>query len=539
MKKNYYLLMLLVSLLSCKKDANIVSSLEKPDTSALRSAMVTTATTVAVVKDTIPPTTAVNVKTYGALGDGVHDDTQAIQNAINAKSVLVFTKGTYIINKTLVMRSGVSIYGTNGATIKAGPSMSGTLLISGRYFSLNSVSGSSVVNLKFLPSTKNFTPGAWANAVFYISNSPKNSFKYNIITFNQAYNASGIEGFWVSGAGSTNNFIGYNKLYTAGMEYAESGASYNIIIGNTIQNAHSNGLSSHGNSTIYCKSNQVINNTVINAGHMGIEDWGKVDGTLLKGNVVSGTGKSPSESADGMGMSLVGINTVAVLNTLSDAKLMYMEIGGNHNCRIDSNLINDAASLIPGIVVNFRGSTPANTRAASSKVGYNTIYNCWEGISVEGDYTPAATIIGNKIYNSKYIAINVNSNSSFNVNVTANNIIYSKPNVQSRNAIVVYSTKLSSAQIITETNNTITYNTSANGGAMREIALLVAINNINFTGNKVIGNNIKAGGIKVSGISANGNKFTGITLVNNSFSGALVELAGMSFKTNTNNVTLN
>jgi hypothetical protein len=533
MKKNYFLFLLLTGLFSCKKEANFT---ETPPKAA--AAAVTAGTTAAVLKDTIPPASATNVKTYGALGDGVHDDTQAIQNAINGKSILVFTKGTYIINKTLTMRSGVSIYGTNGAALKAGPAMSGTLLVSGRYFSLNSVSGSSVVNLKFLPSTKSFTPGAWANSVFYIANSPKNSFKYNTINFTQAYKDAGIEGFWVSGTGSTNNFIGYNKLYTAGMEYAESGASYNIIIGNTIQNSHSNGLSAHGNTSVYCKGNQVINNTIINAGHMGIEDWGNMDGTILRGNVVSGTGKSPTQSSDGMGMSLVGVNTVAVQNTLSDAKLMYMEIGGNHNLRIDSNLINDAASLIPGIVVNFRSSTPAVAKTASSKIGYNTINNCWEGISVEGDFTPAATVIGNRVNNSKYIAINVNSNSSFNVNVSNNSVTFSKPNVQARNAIVFYTSKLSAAQIATETNNTVTYTSAANGGAMREIALLIALNNMNLTGNKVIGNNIKAGGVKISAISANGNKFLGMTFLNNTFSGALVELAGISFKANTNNVTL-
>jgi hypothetical protein len=215
-----------------------------------------------------------------------------------------------------------------------------------------------------------------------------------------------------------------------------------------------------------------------------------------------------------------------------------MEIGGNHNNRIDSNLINDAASLIPGIVVNFRGSTPLNAKTASSRIGYNTINNCWEGISVEGDYTPAATVIGNRINNSKYIAINVNSNSSFNVSVTGNSINYSRPNVQSRNAIVFYTSKLLATQFSSEINNTVTYTSGANGGAKREIALLIAVNNINLTGNKVVGNNIKAGGVKISAISANGNIFSGITLLNNTFSGALVELAGLRFKTQGNNTTL-
>jgi hypothetical protein len=535
MKKSYLFLLLLSVFFSCKKEVTII----QPNELVASSVVTSLASTAAVNQDTVPPASAISVKNYGAVGDGVKDDTQAIQAAINKASVILLPKGTYIINQTLVLRSGIKIYGTNGATIKAGPSMSGTLLVSGRYFSLNSVSGSSIINIGFQPSaTKAFTPGAWANAVIYISNSPKNSFKYNVFNFKQSYAAAGIESFWVSGTGSTNNFLGYNKMYTLGLEYAEAGASYNTIIGNYIENAHSNGMSAHGNATVFCTNNQVINNKVINAGHMGIEDFGKTSGTLLKGNIISGTGKSPTEGADGMGMSLVGVNTVAVLNTLSDAKLMYMEIGGNHNQRIDSNLINDANSLIPGIVVNFRGATPAGSKAASSSIGYNSVWNCWEGISVEGDINPNAKITGNKVYDSKYIAINVNSNAGFNVNVSGNTIIYNKPSVQSRNAICGYSSNLSSAQIFTVANNTITYNKSATGGKMREISLLVALNNVSFTGNKVYGNNILAGGLKIQGISANGNKFSGITLLNNVFNGALMDISGLSLKTVSSNTVL-
>lgn len=57
----------------------------------------------------------VNVRDFGAVGDGQHDDTKAIQAALllAAKGVF-FPAGTYITTKTLVVRDNLSIYGDPG-----------------------------------------------------------------------------------------------------------------------------------------------------------------------------------------------------------------------------------------------------------------------------------------------------------------------------------------------------------------------------------------------------------------------------------------
>lgn len=57
----------------------------------------------------------VNVKDFGAVGDGATDDTEAIQAALSAASKAVFfPAGTYITTKTLVVGDNLSLYGDPG-----------------------------------------------------------------------------------------------------------------------------------------------------------------------------------------------------------------------------------------------------------------------------------------------------------------------------------------------------------------------------------------------------------------------------------------
>lgn len=90
-------------------------------------------TTTAKPTTTLPPTTSttttsttststtsttlpgmLSVKNYGAVGDGVTDDTAAIQRAIDAcptGGTVSFPAGTYAINSTVYLRSGITITG--------------------------------------------------------------------------------------------------------------------------------------------------------------------------------------------------------------------------------------------------------------------------------------------------------------------------------------------------------------------------------------------------------------------------------------------
>ena len=62
-----------------------------------------------------------SVKDFGAVGDGITDDSQAIQNALNAASgrSVVFPAGTYIILSTIEVFQDTLIRGIGHAVLKS------------------------------------------------------------------------------------------------------------------------------------------------------------------------------------------------------------------------------------------------------------------------------------------------------------------------------------------------------------------------------------------------------------------------------------
>jgi len=513
----------LLALFSCKKD--VVT----PATDLSKSKLSGSFAAATVVSDTIPPANAVNVKTYGATGNGSTDDTEALQNAINAQNVLVLSGGTYIINTTLTVRSGVSIYGINGATIKSGSALSGKLLTAGTYMITNGASKVNIVNLNFSPGSEAFALGTWSNSCIYIGNSVSTAIKYNRFNFTQPYQAIGIEGVWVSGAGSKGNYIGHNVFNTVGIVYAEAGTAGTITIANTVNNSHSNALCSYGNSTTNCTGNQVINNTINNAGYNGINDWGTTFGTIIKGNVINGSGKSPSQGADGEGIQAVGVNTIVSLNTIKDAQAEYIEVGSVDK-KIDSNVIVDTQGLAEGIVINCVSPLRVGATSTVASIVHNNITGCSSAIEIIGTYSPNANLVNNYISNPFQMGINVNSNASnYNVIASGNTVSITTPNkgTGNRRAISSYASLLTSGQLFTITNNTITYTSGAAGGTHGEVALFPFTNNATITGNVVNSNSIKTGNNYVTALSSDGSKFTGYTIKNNTFTGSVVyDLSG-------------
>ncbi len=106
-----------------------ITDLDTTDKTNVVSAINENFAAISDINDKISDMQIVNVKDYGAKGDGSTDDTTAIQNAVNAatNAVVYFPAGTYIISSTITIGSNATIVGINKtkSIIKRSATMTG------------------------------------------------------------------------------------------------------------------------------------------------------------------------------------------------------------------------------------------------------------------------------------------------------------------------------------------------------------------------------------------------------------------------------
>ena len=476
----------------------------------------------------VPKVTIKNVRELGAKGDGQNDDYDILQSIINKNDTVLFDGGIYIINNTLKIKSGSVIIGINGAVIKAGSNMMGTLMSNARYFNVTDVKQAKISGFVFQPSVKDFIISKWHDATILVSNSVDVTIADNIFDFKLPYDILGYEAVWVTGPKSNNTQIKNNKLYSVGIKYAENGANGTIVESNIIRNSHSNALTANGNSSLI-KGCKLLNNTIENSGRMAIEDWGYVDGTIIEGNNIVGCGKGTSQAADGMGISAVGINSHVTNNRIVDAKTYYLEVGGNHNIIAKDNIIIDTEKKGTGIILNYTGVLPPGITSSYSQVINNTITGCQKAIHIFGPSYANCIVKENKIIDPKDRGISI-ENFSVTNNITISRNFFTINNTTTITRILLNTNNnlaigLSKQNVIIDDNH-ITYNPSASGGTGFDIGLLVSSDRVAITNNEIIGNNNKSGGYGILGLTCNGGTATNLTITKNNISGTVVDLKG-------------
>lgn len=78
-----------------------------------------------------------SVKTYGAVGDGVADDTAAFNNALASSTAIYIPPGTYKITSTLAVPNNTTLYGAGRGTSKLLHAFNGDMMTLGNYSGLS------------------------------------------------------------------------------------------------------------------------------------------------------------------------------------------------------------------------------------------------------------------------------------------------------------------------------------------------------------------------------------------------------------------
>jgi len=357
-----------------------------------------------------------NVKDYGAKGDGISDDTQAIKSAINACDILHFPSGTYMVSSTIVIPSNKTLIGAKGSILKA--------------VNDNAISDAIIKNQNWLKGNDAWITidgleidGNNGKQDKHIGNDYKGIWFKNVSNFKIqqciVHNCYGQTGSGVFVQNASNGDISHNSVYDNGGDGIQVyyGSSFIIIANNLVVNNKQIGIESEGRNGInyidyrntnmniignICKSNidhniligwtdnsNIANNVCTGSLHNGIELLGSKSISVTS-NVVHSNGdnnnwadinvtaESFNENGRNKYITLTG-------NQLGNSLYNSIKVDTSYNIVITNN---NSLSQSNGIII---GSSSAGIMIES-----NYIASKYAGIKIESSIDKI-TIIGNQI----------------------------------------------------------------------------------------------------------------------------------------------
>ncbi|WP_144910438.1 right-handed parallel beta-helix repeat-containing protein [Mucilaginibacter frigoritolerans] len=296
---------------------------------------------------------------FGAIGDGVHDDTEALKKALNATGDITFKKGrVYKITNTVIVKSVKKIIDLNNSTINRDPSKIG--------FSFENCNTIVFKNGKILCSAKPIAGAGSENCINYVQ--CKNITTTKLII--DGSNEMGIAHIACIGVIASYNNIkncyrdGIHEIYCANVQVFENTLSNikddalachdygtdgqklfirkngytqasNIkIYNNVINNAY------QGISSISCKNIEITNNTIsstvgagiaiFNTQAINIGGTARVNGAIIQNNKINnscGSQKIMGIMYDNNGQNSTGrgaifVGTLGTNGQLNDATIL-------------------------------------------------------------------------------------------------------------------------------------------------------------------------------------------------------------------------
>jgi parallel beta-helix repeat protein len=370
----------------------------------------------------------VNVKKYGAIGDGLIDDTIAIQNALNAENIVIIPKGDFKV-KDLTLKTGQQLL--ISGNLNYDPASSGSMItassldgvgIYGFGGTLNGNGNDTATSITLAGCTNSIVKGLRIKT-FLNKGISLNNCDGVIVSENNVSGGSGTSGAGISVFGATcyrctvtNNVVDGNRI-----GISVNGGGYHTINSNTCDANALSGImldgivtgSGDGTKHSTVKGNVITNCS--NSGYGGIYLGNGSSYNDISNNISSKNARSGIRFSAGSGFALYGnilSNNILRENSYHGVEMSYgyqTIIAGNSiynntqrgivgsysdNCKISDNIIrgntqqgifwqsgntsindNQATGNDKGIELAYGGSSPNNNVITGNDLSGNTTSN--------------------------------------------------------------------------------------------------------------------------------------------------------------------
>ncbi len=336
-----------------------------------------------------PAVTGTNVRSYGAVGDGLTDDTAAIIRARDAAGVggtLSFPAGTYFVAGMRANVSGQVWELDSAATLKLRDAANASLLAitgAGVRVSGGRIDGNGAAQTNF---------GTCIDT--YASN----------VTI-QGVDVGNCHGWGIYAYSADNTTISGNSVHDTNdagifIEHGSDNATIDRNLVSRTVKSNAGGIVVHNqqNSAAVGYGTRITNNRVEGAGQISIESWSP--NSVVQGNTTVG---------GDIGISVGGSDGTKVLgNTVLDARGYGIEFGNSGNGTVSGNTVSDVAGDA-GIILD--------DAAHDNTVTGNTVKRVVRGVQVSY-HSPRNTISANVIDSWSLFGIEAHSsdNSIIDVN---------------------------------------------------------------------------------------------------------------------------
>jgi hypothetical protein len=349
----------------------------------------------------------INVQDYGAVGDGVTDDTAAIQAALNVGGNVYFPLGTYIFNDEIIFTTNVSM-DLAGSTLKRGNSGTGPgIRPKGTIFNLQNgtIDGNNnTVDFGHLLSLENSAMRAYINNVV---------FKNNVAGYTGSTATADIDADHIN-AYKFNSLTVTNCVFTLASRQGISittAATYVNITGNQFTNCYLFGIDVEPDfpASLMYKTIIIAENTFVNCGPRSATNYVWDSGGPF-------AVQAPISPNTAIVEKLAIINNVVrsneFLNPVFGRVEPFIKIDAYQSLQFSDNLIEN----IDRTIVATEGSSAPIVNTIISNNIWNNVQGTMES-ALYCYYSKNLLLLGNNLTSITYSGINVNINdNSFNKN---------------------------------------------------------------------------------------------------------------------------